>query len=99
MKILTSIIIPVFNEEKTIKILLDKVLEQKNIEKEIIVIDDCSTDKTKHLIETEYKNKVKFISNYKNFGKGYCVRKGIEISNGEIILIQDAINNINTHSV
>ena len=90
MKILTSIIIPVFNEEKTIKILLDKVLEQKKIEKEIIVIDDCSTDKTKHLIETEYKNKVKFISNYKNFGKGYCVRKGIEISNGEIILIQDA---------
>ena len=90
MKILTSIIIPVFNEEKTIKILLDKVFEQKKIEKEIIVIDDCSTDKTKHLIETEYKNKVKFISNYKNFGKGYCVRKGIEISNGEIILIQDA---------
>ena len=90
MKILTSIIIPVFNEEKTIKILLDKVLEQKEIEKEIIVIDDCSTDKTKDLIETEYKNKVKFISNYKNFGKGYCVRKGIEISNGEIILIQDA---------
>ena len=90
MKILTSIIIPVFNEEKTIKILLDKVLEQKEIEKEIIVIDDCSTDKTKDLIETEYKNKVKFISNYKNFGKGYCIRKGIEISNGEIILIQDA---------
>ncbi|WP_440919323.1 glycosyltransferase family 2 protein [Candidatus Pelagibacter sp.] len=90
MKILTSIIIPVFNEEKTIKILLDKVFEQKEIEKEIIVIDDCSTDKTKHLIETEFKNKVKFISNYKNFGKGYCIRKGIEVSNGEIILIQDA---------
>lgn len=90
MKILTSIIIPVFNEEKTIKILLDKVIEQKEIEKEIIVIDDCSTDKTKHLIETEFKNKVKFISNYKNFGKGYCIRKGIEVSNGEIILIQDA---------
>ncbi len=87
---LTSIIIPVFNEEKTIKILLNKVLEQKEIEKEIIVIDDCSTDKTKHLIEMEFKDKIRLISNNKNFGKGYCVRKGIEVSKGEIILIQDA---------
>ena len=47
MKILTSIIIPVFNEEKTIKLILDKVLEQKEYNKEIIIIDDCSNDKTK----------------------------------------------------
>ena len=63
MKILTSIIIPVFNEEKTIKPILDKVLEQKKYNKEIIVIDDCSSDKTKFLIENEYADKVKLISN------------------------------------
>ena len=90
MKILTSIIIPVFNEEKTIKLILDKVLEQKEYDKEIIVIDDCSTDKTKLLIENEYSDKVKLISNNQNYGKGYCIRKGIEIVNGDITLIQDA---------
>jgi glycosyltransferase involved in cell wall biosynthesis len=90
MKILTSIIIPVFNEEKTIKLILDKVLEQKEYDKEIIVIDDCSTDKTKLLIENEYSDKVKLISNNQNYGKGYCIRKGIEIANGDITLIQDA---------
>ena len=51
MKNLISIIIPVFNEEDTINIILDKVLEQKEYDKEIIVIDDCSTDKTIYLIE------------------------------------------------
>ena len=90
MKILTSIIIPVFNEEKTIKPILDKVLEQKEYNKEIIVIDDCSSDKTKFLIENEYADKVKLISNNQNYGKGYCIRKGIEIANGDITLIQDA---------
>ena len=49
MKILTSIIIPVFDEEKTIRLILDRVLEQKEYDKEIIVIDDCSTDRTKFL--------------------------------------------------
>ena len=77
MKNLTSIIIPVFNEENTISIILDKVLEQKQYDKEIIVIDDCSTDKTLYLIEKEYANKVKLISNNQNYGKGYCIRKGI----------------------
>ena len=90
MKILTSIIIPVFNEEKTIKLILDKVLDQKEYNKEIIVIDDCSTDKTKFLIESNYADKVKLISNNRNYGKGYCIRKGIEIANGDITLIQDA---------
>ena len=90
MKNLTSIIIPVFNEENTISIILDKVLEQKQYDKEIIVIDDCSTDKTKYLIEKEYGNKVKLISNNQNYGKGYCIRKGISIAKGDITLIQDA---------
>ena len=90
MKNLISIIIPVFNEEKTINIILDKVLEQKEFNKEIIVIDDCSTDKTKFLIENKYADKVRLISNSQNYGKGYCIRKGVDIANGDITLIQDA---------
>ena len=87
---LISIIIPVFNEEKTISIILDKVLEQREFNKEIIVIDDCSTDKTKFLIENKYADKVRLISNSQNYGKGYCIRKGVDIANGDITLIQDA---------
>ena len=90
MKNLISIIIPVFNEEKTIKKILEKILAQDEFEKEIIVINDGSTDKTKSIIEKELMNEIILISNDRNFGKGYSIRKGIEISKGEIIIIQDA---------
>ena len=55
---LISIIIPVYNEEKTIKIILDKVLKQNDLNKEIIVINDFSTDNTKSLIEDEFLDKI-----------------------------------------
>ena len=90
MKNLISIIIPVFNEERTINKILKKILAQYEFEKEIIVINDGSTDETKSIIEKEFKNEVILISNIRNFGKGYSVKKGIEISKGEIIIIQDA---------
>ena len=89
MKNLISIIIPVFNEERTINKILKKILLIQ-FEKEIIVINDGSTDETKSIIEKEFKNEVILISNIRNFGKGYSVKKGIEISKGEIIIIQDA---------
>ncbi len=86
-----SIIIPCYNEEKTIKEIIDKVNEQKNIEKEIIVVDDFSTDNTKTILENELKNNInKIIINTKNYGKGYSIRKGIEEATGDFILIQDA---------
>ena len=90
MKFLISIIIPVYNEESTIEKILDKVLEQKEYEKEIIIIDDCSTDKTKALIKNKYSEKVALICNTQNHGKGFCIRRGIQIAKGEVILIQDA---------
>ena len=90
MKNLISIIIPVFNEERTINKILKKILAQDEFEKEIIVINDGSTDKTKSILEKEFIDKVILISNIRNFGKGYSIRKGIEISKGEIIIIQDA---------
>ena len=58
---------------------------------EIIIIDDNSNDGTKELLKDKIKDKVsKIIFNNKNYGKGYCVKKGIQASNGDAILIQDA---------
>ena len=86
---LISIIIPVYNEEKTIKIILNKVLKQNDFNKEIIVINDFSTDNTKSLIEDEFLERVKLINNDRNYGKGFSVKKGIEAALGDVILIQD----------
>ena len=61
-----SIIIPVYNEEKTIKEIINKVLDQKNYKKEIIVVNDFSTDKTKSLIEENFLDKIVLINNKKN---------------------------------
>ena len=90
-----SIIIPVFNEEKTIEKVLNKILSLKipRFEKEIIVVDDSSSDSTKEIIEKVYtknKNGIKVFRHEKNLGKGAAVRTGIENAKGDYILIQDA---------
>ena len=86
-----SIIIPCFNEENTIEKIVEKVLKVKNYKLEIIIIDDCSYDKTISILKEKISSKVsKIIYNKKNQGKGYCIREGIKISSGDIILIQDA---------
>jgi len=90
MKNLISIIIPVYNEEKTIERVIDKVIAQSDFNKEIIIVNDNSTDATKSLIEQKYLNYVKLINNKINTGKGFCIKTGINNSNGDIILIQDA---------
>ena len=76
---------------KTIETIVDKVLAIKQYEIEIIIIDDFSNDGTTEILKTILINKVhKIIFNEQNFGKGYCIRKGIEESEGDIVLIQDA---------
>ena len=86
-----SVIIPCYNEEKTIEKIVNKILDLKDLDLEIIIIDDNSTDSSKNIIETKLKNKVhKVINNNINSGKGYSIRKGIESASGEFILIQDA---------
>ncbi len=79
-----SIIIPVYNEEKTIKEIIRKVTNIKYpIEYEIILINDGSTDDT--------SNKVVFnISYFRNKGKGYAIKQGLNIATGDIFIIQDA---------
>ena len=86
----TSIIVPCFNEIRTIEKIIDK-LNSLNFDKEIIVVDDCSTDGTKEIIEKiGNKNQIKIILNDRNYGKGYCIKKGLIESTGNIIIVQDA---------
>ncbi len=86
-----SILIPVFNEEETMMQILDKVSSVNifHIKKEIIVIDDCSTDRTAQIL-MKSGNKIKYLRNEKNRGKGYSVRRGIKVATGDVMIMQDA---------
>ena len=78
-------------KRQTLEEILKRIKKQTHIDKEIILIDDYSTDGSRELIENKLKLQVdKIILNEKNFGKGYSVRKGIKAAEGNIILIQDA---------
>jgi glycosyltransferase involved in cell wall biosynthesis len=92
-----SIIVPVYNEEKTILKILEKinsVVFEKDIEKEIIIINDCSSDTSEILIQNYIKDNhhlnIRFFSNVKNMGKGASIHKGIYEASGNYIVIQDA---------
>jgi len=86
-----SVIIPVFNEKRTIKELIKKV-EEVPVEKEIIIVDDGSTDGTREILQNEYmkKRNFKVIFHKKNMGKGYATRTGLAEMEGDIAIIQDA---------
>jgi len=89
-----SIIIPAYNEEKTIEKILKKVVNVKlPLEKEIIVVNDGSTDRTKEIVGKFIKNHPNeniILINKKNGGKGSALKVGIKHSTGDIIIIQDA---------
>ncbi|MDC6479690.1 glycosyltransferase family 2 protein [Candidatus Pelagibacter sp.] len=87
-----SIIIPCYNEENTIKIIVEKVLKFNLYEKEIIIVDDCSTDSSRQIIKKlalENSN-IKYFFLEKNLGKGAALSKGFFEASGDIILTQDA---------
>tara|TARA_Y100001935_G_C17253678_1_gene482430 strand:- start:217 stop:894 length:678 start_codon:yes stop_codon:yes gene_type:complete len=86
-----TVLIPVFNEVTTIKSIIEKVKKNKNLDLEIIIIDDCSTDGTLQLLQ-ELKDEFQFklIKNNLNKGKGFSLREGLKLASGKIIIIQDA---------
>lgn len=92
-----SIIIPAYNEAKTIHLILDKVKAVQllnNIEKELIIINDCSTDNTEEVILNYIKLnsdlKISYYSHEINKGKGAALHTGIQKATGDYLIIQDA---------
>ena len=95
-----SIIIPVYNERQTVIELLEQVAQQPvPLHKELIIVDDCSTDGTREFLQQSDlqselgdngQNIVKLALHDKNYGKGAAVRTGLTHATGEIVLIQDA---------
>ncbi len=96
MKYVLSIVIPAYNEENTILTLLDSVLDINldNISKELIIVNDCSTDKTRELLEEfvirHQTEKIKIFNQERNQGKGAALNRGIAMATGDFVIIQDA---------
>ena len=86
-----SVIVPCYNERTTIREIIKRV-QAVPIEKEIIVVDDGSTDGTRNIlqeIQKEYDN-IQVILQPQNRGKGYAFRTGLNVASGEVVIIQDA---------
>ena len=85
-----SIIIPVFNEKKTIIKLLNKIKKLKKLKKQIIVVDDGSTDGTRKILKNNRHLINKLIFHNKNTGKGAAIKTATKFIRGKIVIIQDA---------
>jgi glycosyltransferase involved in cell wall biosynthesis len=86
-----SIVIPCYNEKNNIETIVGKVLASPVEQKEIIVVDDCSTDGTRDILESKIKPLVsKILYHEKNAGKGAALRTGIKAATGDVVIIQDA---------
>jgi glycosyltransferase involved in cell wall biosynthesis len=99
-----SIIIPVYNEEKTIHSIIETVksvdirIGESVIEKEIIVVDDCSKDRTREILKKDIEPLVdKVLYHEVNQGKGGAIHTGLNYFNGDLVIIQDADLEYNPH--
>ncbi|MDD2318883.1 MAG: glycosyltransferase family 2 protein [Geobacteraceae bacterium] len=84
-----SVVMPVYNERQTIHKILEKV-QQVGLEKEIIIVDDCSTDGTRECLENLKNDAVKVVYHDRNKGKGAALQTGFNHVSGDIVIIQDA---------
>ena len=86
-----SIIIPLFNEKNTIVKLLKQIEDQKYITKQIIIVNDCSTDGSLELINSyKFLSENLILNHNVNLGKGACIQTAKDYINGDIVIIQDA---------
>ena len=90
-----SIVIPAFNEERRLAASLDKLddyLQSENLNAEVIVVDDGSTDGTARLVTARMVHKpyLRLLQNHINRGKGYSLRRGVEAALGDVLLMTDA---------
>lgn len=84
-----SVIVPVYNEVKTIKQIIEKIYSV-NIDKEIIIVDNCSTDGTREVLRGLHYDNLKIIYHSTNRGKGASCLTGLDNAGGEYVVIQDA---------
>ena len=84
-----SILVPIYNEWKTIQELLDRILELK-FEKEILVVDDGSTDGTREILDRLQHLAIRVFRHPDNRGKGAAIRTALSHCTGDIVIIQDA---------
>lgn len=85
-----SVIIPVYNESMTIAELIEKV-EKVNVNKEIIAVDDGSSDGSLDILKKiAGEGRIKLIKHNKNSGKGAAIKSGLKAASGDIIIVQDA---------
>ena len=90
---LLSIVVPCYNEQQTILFLIDKVLAAylpAKMDREIIIVDDYSTDGTRKLLYALKNPLVKIMYHENNRGKGAALRTGFEIAQGDFVVVQDA---------
>jgi len=87
-----SIIIPIYNEAKTIEKLINRVLQADTLglHKEIVLVDDGSSDGSRKIISALRNPGLKKVLLDKNHGKGYALRQGFAVATGEIVIVQDA---------
>lgn len=93
IKMKLSIIVPVYNEEQTVELLIEKVKDvklPKGIEKEIIIVNDGSSDNTPRILKRIKGKGIKIFSHPKNMGKGTALRTGLKHFSGDLVVIQDA---------
>ena len=85
-----SVVMPVYNEERTIEQIVERV-QAVPVDKELIVVDDCSTDRTPQILSRlEESDNVRVLRHDRNRGKGAALRSGFAEASGEVVIIQDA---------
>lgn len=84
-----SVVVPVYNETHTIRAILERI-EQTGLAREVVIVDDFSTDGTREILQKEYENKYKVLYHERNMGKGAALRTAFGQVTGDVVIIQDA---------